>query len=418
MRSGLIILVAALATLQGCACDTVPSGAVTSCEATQVLPAAVETDILLVIDDSLSMAEEQVNLHDNLAAFIDALAASPVSNHFRIGVTSTSVAAFGATTTTGLSYGGGPSRGVPYPAGALVAIEQDATGAGVTGKLLYDPVASPATGGWWGPRILDQGSPTLARDFKANVLLGTSGSGKEQPWRAARLALSDRLADANAGFLRPGARLAVIFLTDEDDCSDTLAPFAGTNDACHAMATKDAAPPILDTPEELAAFLKGPIDGEQREVMVGAIAGLDPVTLAPSCSDPALCSDTACSTAFDKGDRFVRLQAALGSDLMRLGSICDASFKDTLTRFAVALMPSTLPLQGTPADWRMLVVTVVRADGTTVGCGVAAAGTPGQGGADAVYTPPGFGQPAQLAFQNRCTLGLGDRIDVRVVCAN
>ena len=417
MRLATIVLSAALASLPGCACDTVPAGALTDCQATQVLPDAVQTDILFVIDDSLSMAEEQANLRDNLGAFVDALVASSVQNDFRIGVTSSSVEAFGATATTGQAYASGPAQGVPYPDGALVAIRQDAGGQGVAGALRYDPVADAATGGWGGRRILERGSATLAQDFKANVLLGTSGSGKEQPFRAVRLALSDRLTDANAGFLRPGARLAVIFVTDEDDCSDTAAPFASSNDQCHARATKDAEPPILDPPEELAAFLLGPVDGERREVVVGAIAGLDPTTLAPSCGDARLCADTTCSTAFDGSDRFVRLQAALGGARMQLGSVCDPSFKDSLTRFAESLAPSTLPLQGTPADWRMLVVSVTRPDGGVVACQVTAEGTAGQAGADAVYAAPRFGGPAQLTFQGRCALRLGDRIDVRVICA-
>src|SRR5207248_7519381 len=108
-----------------------------------------------------------------------------------------------------------------------------------------------------GSRILDKGSSTLAADFKANVRVGVDGSGKEQPFQAARLALSDRLLDTNAGFLRDGARLAIIFLTDEDDCSDSKAPFATTNDSCHQKATKDASPPILDTVDDFAAFLLG-----------------------------------------------------------------------------------------------------------------------------------------------------------------
>jgi hypothetical protein len=49
---------------------------------------------------------------------------------------------------------------------------------------------------------------------------------------------------------------------------------------------------------------------------------------------------------------------------------------------------------------------------------VAEEGSAGQAAADAVYSPPRFGRPAQLTFQNGCTLGLGDRIDLRIVCAN
>lgn len=422
MRTHTTILLAALASLSGCACDAVPAGALQSCEVGALVPEAVQTDILFVIDDSQSMDQEQANLRDNLSAFIDALVASPVANDFRIGVTSTSVEAFGASATSGQSYTSGAASGVPYPDGALVAIRQDGAGAGVIGDLIYDA----GTSTWGGARVLDRGDGSaatlaaLARDFKANVLLGTAGSGKEQPFRAARLALSDRLADANAGFLRPGARLAVFFVTDEDDCSDSTDPRATSNAQCHDPSVKDADPPILDPVADFAAFLLGPVDGEVRDVLVGAIAGFDEATLAPSCGDAALCSNRSCGTAFDKGDRIAALQALLGSTRMSLGSICSASFADRLRAFAEDLMPSSLPLSGTPADWRMLAVTVVKAGGAPVACQVAEAGTPAAAdpATGAVYLAPRFGRPAQLTFQNACALGLGDRIDVRIVCVN
>jgi hypothetical protein len=409
---------ALLIALPGCSsCDSVPANALTNCNATQVVPASVSTDILFVIDDSGSMSEEQANLAANLDAFVSTLVASPVQNDFRIGITNTSVEEFTVTATTGKSYTAGPSAGVPYPAGALVAIKKDAAGNAIPGALIYDASLYAQTAGWGGNRILDKGSPTLAADFNANVHMGLNGSGKEQPFRAARLALSDRLLDANAGFLRDGARLAVIFLTDEDDCSDSAAPFATTNDQCHAKATKNANPPILDTPDDFAAFLLGPLGGELRDVAVGAIAGFDPATLAPSCGDPTLCQDGACSTAQDEADRFATLATILGPGRMQLGSICDASFRNTLTRFAAILAPSTLPLSGAPADWRMLVVTVTKASGAVVPCKVGLAGQPDQATVDAVYSDPQLGRPAQISFQNACKLDLGDKIEVSVVCA-
>jgi hypothetical protein len=408
------LICAALAVLPGCACDTVPQGAVQDCQIAQVLPDKVQTDILFVIDDSGSMSEEQANLASSLGAFIDALVASPVQNDFRIAVTNTSVEGYktSATSNPGQAYTAGPASGVPYPDGALVAIAQTAGGAGISGSFIYDG----ATSTWGGNRILDSGTTSLQQDFRANVLVGIRGSGREQPFRAARLALTDRLAGANAGFLRPGARLAVFFLTDEDDCSGDPTIAVPSNTECHLLAVKDD-PALMDTVADFAAFLLGPIGGELREVSVGAIAGFDPATLQPSCGDAAICANTACGTALDKADRFGQLLTALGNTRMQVGSICDADFSATLLRFAEQLTPSAVPLQGAPADWRMLAVKVTRASGAVVACAVALEGTPEAVAADAVYAPPAFGRPAQLTMQNLCTLGLGDRIDVSVVCA-
>jgi hypothetical protein len=421
MRPTTTLLLAALAALPGCACDTVPPDAVQDCEASAVLPDVVQTDILFVIDDSGSMSQEQANLRDNLAAFIDALVASPVENDFRIGVTSTSVEDFTATNgPTRQAY----STGVPYPDGALVAVDQ-ASGTVTPGDLVFSTTAYPATGGWGGARLLDKGDGSaatlaaLARDFKANVLLGTGGSGKEQPFRAARLALSDRLADANAGFLRPGARLAIIIVTDEDDCSDTADPQRSiSNGQCHALDRKAATPPLMDPVEDFASFLFGPIDGELRDVVVGVIAGFGPSPTDPATLVPAMCVTPGAGEAYDTADRFAALQANVGGARMELGSICDASFADTLRSFAEILMPSTLPLAGAPADWRMLLVSLAKAGGAQVPCVVAEEGSAGAAAADAVYSPVRYGRPAQLTFQNACRLDLGDRIDVRILCAN
>jgi len=413
-----VIPLAILAALPACSsCDTVPADALVNCQVTEVLPDKVSTDILFVVDDSGSMSEEQANLAANLDAFIDTLAASPVENDFRIGVTNSSVEEFTVTATAGKSYTAGPAVGVPYPAGALVAIKSDRNGNAISGALNYDASLFPRTSGWGGNRILAKGSPTLATDFKANVRVGLNGSGKEQPFRAARLALSDRLLDSNAGFLRDGARLAIVFLTDEDDCSDSSAPLATSNDQCHDKAVKNANPPILDTVDEFAGFLLGPVGGELRDLSVGAIAGFDPNGLAPSCGDAATCSDTACSTAFDEADRFAALANALGGTQMQLGSICDTSFRNTLARFAATLTPSSLPLVGAPADFRLLVVTVTKAGGAVVPCSVGLAGAAGQAAVDAVYAGPQLGRRAQITFQNACKLDLGDKIDVHVVCA-
>jgi hypothetical protein len=108
---------------------------------------------------------------------------------------------------------------------------------------------------------------------------------------------------------------------------------------------------------------------------------------------------------------------ALGPNRMRLGSICDPSFAQTLEEFAQVLMPTSLPLQGEPADWRMLAVKLTRASGQVVACRVALEGTPEATTADAVYWPPTSSAPPTITFHNACQLGLGDKVDVTVVCA-
>ena len=397
------LLGAALAALTSLGCDTVPSAALEDCDAVVSLAPAV-TDILFVIDDSTSMGDEQVLLRAGLDRFIQTLTSSPIANDFQIGVTTTSVLGFYSQA----SYSApSPSAGIPYAAGTIVAIEQDASGNPVPGKFIY------ASGAYGGARILPAASQTLVRDFGANVLVGVDGSLREQPFSAARRALEKSgRGGENEGFLRPGARLALVFLSDEDDCSGPTD--TSITDSAGCRAAKAAAGSTLMPVSELDAFLRGPLAGELRDVLVAAIVGVDPATLEPSCGQAAVCSNTACSTAADKGDRFVELLAAIGPQRTRLASICDASFDAALAGIADMIMPQRLALEGAPADWRMLVAHVERA-GVSIPCRIARrdADPSIRDAADAVYDE---GPPA-LTFQNACALEPGDRVVVDVVCA-
>lgn len=398
-----------LAALSGCACDSVPTDAVEDCSASQVLPGAVATDILFVIDDSVSMGDEQALLRAGLYAFIQTLDASPIANDFQVGVTNTSVLGF---TDAGTIYGAAsPSSGVPYPQGTLVAVLKDESGNPLPGAFDYQ------SGAFVGPRILAAGSAGLVPDFQANVLVGVNGSAREQPFAAARLALEKSAAGGvNEGFLRPGARLAIVFVSDEDDCSGpTDASGVPNNAACRTAKTVSPSP--LTPVGDLAAFLGGPIAGEVRDVVVAAIAGVAPGTLEPSCG-LAHCTNNLCATAADQGDRFVELLAALGPARTRLASICDASFDAALADFASVIMSKTLPLEGAPADWRMLVARRERPGVGTTGCTIAPDDAPAatRAAADAIYEPPRPGRSASLTFQNGCALEPGDRVDVNVVC--
>lgn len=159
-------------------------------------------DILFVIDDSGSMADEQGNLAANFPGFISVLdsltttAGTPID--YRVGVTTT-----GVTKSWSITIPGFP----PIPGG------QD----GADGRLLTSGCAMPADRPW-----LERSDPDVAGAFSCVALVGDTGPAEEMPLEAARLALGDRIADgSNAGFVRDDALLALVVLTDENDCSRT-----------------------------------------------------------------------------------------------------------------------------------------------------------------------------------------------------
>jgi hypothetical protein len=400
-------LVFALAALAGLGCDRVPADAVTECESA-VRIGAVTTDILFVVDDSASMEQEQRNLRDSLGAFADALASSPVRNDFQVGVTTTAVEGFGGETDV-LYPAVGPYAGlgyrVPYPAGRLVAVDSGALASpALEGKLQYDPAPADA---FVGPRILASGSSAFLDGFKTNVLVGTLGSNKEQPLRAARAALEGRIADGtNAGFLRDGARLALVFLTDEDDCSESLPPYVDpTTESCADPSVKESG---LDPLADFESFLE--VTLADRQPVVAVIAGFSASGLVPE-----VCRTTL-GEARDAPTRLRDLLDALPADRAIRASIC-AAFNEPLLAVADRLVPQTVPLEGTPPDYRMLVVSVRKSDGSVVPCPVAAAGAPEAGSAAAIYDPPQAGRGATLTLQGACTLHYADRLDLRLVCA-
>jgi len=376
--------------LAGCGgCDAVPDGALTDCQQGVVVPARVMTDILFVVDDSGSMAREQAALGVAFRGFIGALAASPVANDFQVAVTTTSVdwptclAYDQSGTCTSFQVRTSYDDGTPYAAGAVVA---------ASGR----------------PHLLAAGSPTLVEDFVANVAVGTGGSAKEQGLRALRLALADRIADGrNAGLLRPGARLAVVLVSDEDDCSELGAPavvYPPSGDGCKTAAERALLPPV----QGFADLLVGPLAGERREVLFAALVGVDPVTRLPV--------QPACNSAGSPAVRYRALVDALGSRGLA-DDVCQADFSAALAAIASRLDPGqTIPLEGQPPDWRLLRVSVLRSGGGRLDCAV---GEPGAGPAEAqaLYRAPQGGLPASITFQGACTLGRGDTAQIRVLCA-
>jgi hypothetical protein len=415
-RRGTHLLLAALAALaQGCAgCDTLPDGALTSCEQSVTTPGVVQTDILFVIDDSGSMAGEQANLKAGLQGFLAVLQGAAVQDQFQIGVTTTSVVGYVAGDTAYSRTRPGNTAPTPYPAGILVAVDPagtnkdgDPTQAAVYntwGNFLWTDDPGAADPGFYGPRILRWDSPTLQTDFEYNVLVGVDGSGREMPFEAAMRALGVHAAPGqeNASFRRPGARLAVVFLSDEDDCSGPVDATITSNGDCQAART---VPGKLIDVASVADFLRS------RGAVVGAIVGV-------TCTG-GVCTNTLCSGATATPNRFLELQSLLDPEKTRLASICDSTFDAALADIATAIVSRTVPLEGEPADWRMLVVGVVKADGSRASCSLAESGSPEAATADVVYSPGVGGEPASLHFQDSgaCRLDRNYKVEIDVICA-
>lgn len=168
-----------------------------------------DIDILFIIDDSPSMLDKQTNLKNNFPNFINVL--NTIEGglpNVHLGVVSSDLGTKGALDAApGPSIGAGPGS---------------CSGNGKAGNLQTNNT----------PLVMDQfiidilnsnGERTrnytgsLTDAFSAIASLGASGCGFEQHLEAAKRALDNN--PANAGFLRPNAYLALVFIQDEDDCS-------------------------------------------------------------------------------------------------------------------------------------------------------------------------------------------------------
>lgn len=152
-------------------------------------------DLIFVVDDSGSMAEEQNNLGTNFPQFANLLNSYTISTgemlDYRAAVTTTGVTASGVQT-------------LPPPFSMSVPFNQS----GMDGKFRQvSGMARP-----W----LERADPNMATTFAQAANVGTSGPGLEMQLRAMELAIQPA---TNPGFIRQDALLGIVILTDEDDCS-------------------------------------------------------------------------------------------------------------------------------------------------------------------------------------------------------
>ncbi len=198
-------------------------------------------DVLFVIDNSGSMAQEQTNLAANFPGFISVLDASGLD--YRVAVT-----------TSGRDY----SYTMTTPIGPL----PESQDGGDNGRMLQ-----PASCGM-SRRWIEKTDPDPAGTFACVAAVGTGGPSDEMPLAATRDAFEDRISDGhNAGFRRADALLAIVILTDENDCSyeqSVSLPFGQF--LCESM---------MEPVSNYVAFLDG-YTGSRQRWATAVIAGAGP----------------------------------------------------------------------------------------------------------------------------------------------
>ena len=180
-----------------------------------------DLDLLFVVDDSPSMADKQTNLVNNFPNLINTLNALPGGlPNLHLGVVTTDMGTKGTDSAApGAQIG---QLGQGGCAGTGKAGNLQTNGAPITGSYLSDIELVDHS------RVKNY-TGSLASAFSTMARAGDGGCGFEQPLAAMRAALEGNAA--NAGFLRPSALLAVVFLTDEDDCSFRTPSMLGTDTA-------------------------------------------------------------------------------------------------------------------------------------------------------------------------------------------
>lgn len=369
------------------------------CQSDAPVVAPQKTDILFVIDNSGSMAEEQAGVATELPGFIQALReGGGVTQDFRVGVITTTVY------QRILFQGRDVAREYPSESGHLQPVP-DADG---------KPTVA---------RYLESSDENLLEGFQRLVKQGTGGSGQEAPFEAVRLALSEPLAGTpiidggNKGFLRDGARLLVVVVTDEEDCSSEVRPppVILSQDTSVDKCSEGAA--LLTSVDSYFEFFRGLRDstGGRREVLwatVGPVALSDKRAELIQDRTPqgTFVRNADCPTSYGPGYRHRAMAEKFDTRFENLDSICRESYRDTLLRIAeLAAVSQSVDVMNLP-DPRLAQVELTRAGGEVERCSVA--------GGDLSYEPSAAGRPARIYFGGDCLRRADDqKVEVKVICA-
>jgi len=218
-----LLALAAVAALVG-ACNTRPIAKPSEAPA-QVTPDTFnqslnnKADILFMVDNSNSMEPKQTSLKQYFPNFIQPLKDLPTKPDLHLAVITSDLGAGQFTPPSCDTIGGDQGILQNTPNGATCATAHLNNTA--DRFLSYAPDSS---GGAAANFIGD-----IADAFACYAAVGTGGCGFEHQLASVRAAFdvafdpchagTSCTAELNAGFLRPDAALAVVLVTDEDDCS-------------------------------------------------------------------------------------------------------------------------------------------------------------------------------------------------------
>lgn len=180
-------------------------------------------DILFVIDNSNSMAEEQKDLDTNFTIFVDRLIAAGAN--FRIGVVTTddlNTLAEKATFST-MSAFDSDFFEKNYP-DEKEDFRERCANYYTDGKHAW--IQSEDIAKYVSENASNEEKSAWVRDmFRCSAMVGTNGHqierGLSTMWKGLATYLGTSVTDTNR-FKRPGSILSIVFVTDENDCSDSM----------------------------------------------------------------------------------------------------------------------------------------------------------------------------------------------------
>lgn len=312
----------------------------------EVLTITPNLDLLFVIDDSPTMIDKQRSFQSAFPQLLGALATAPGGlPNLHVAVVSSDMGTSALDDTT--------------PAPPIGSVGQGGCALdGKAGRFQLGQATLPDPADHF--LVVDRdGSKNfegeLADTFAQLSTLGAQGCGFEQHLAAAQAALSG--AEGNAGFVREGANLAVIVLSDEDDCSAAHPTLFGPestalgpqqsfrcfrfgvecDQANDTLGTKTNCRPAAGSPlvapiDPFGEFLAG-LKSDPARVMFGAVVGDADVVavenrtlnnqtqlaLAPSCRFPI--GDGSTQASADPGVRFGALASGFAGSA-DVESIC------------------------------------------------------------------------------------------------